>query len=375
MNDLLNSVSVERVNWEKKLTDLYQDLQLADDRVYSEKKKRWHDVKRHYDKTKSKERQIQNYIEGLEDNKEHLTRKLEEALNEKEAAKKKSERYKRLANQRLKKWHMEKDTRRSVQDLLAGSEHAAKKAEAILDKYKTHVNSSYITRCQMKKEWENEAAATRHGGNRQWPVWVVQLICELLVNGTPPSAVPDNIQTMYEILYGTEPEEMPSVDFVRKCRVIVEVMGETVAAIKLAKAPSWNQLWTDATTRRQIPFTTLIIGLMGDNDNQIDPVVISSCIFMEDKGAETQAAGIIDKVRIKIQINDGQCHCLNILIVFQLNSLKHRLDRLRETMEEEFPGFEYLVPSSDGIDSNKLGNGAAITTDTCNTAQKSGEYY
>jgi len=31
----------------------------------------------------------------------------------------------------------------------------------------------------------------------------------------------------------------------------------------------------------------LIIGLMGDNDEKIDPVVVSLCVFMEDEGAET----------------------------------------------------------------------------------------
>jgi len=109
---------------------------------------------------------------------------------------------------------------------------------------------------------------------------------------------------------------------------------------------------------------------MVDNDDKIDPVVVSSGIFMEDEGAKTQAAGIIYKVRMKMQIYDKQYHSLNILILFQVNPLKHRLDRLREVMEEEFPGFESLVPSSAGIDAKKLGNGAAISTDTCNTAQK-----
>ena len=31
MTDLLNSISVEKDNWQKKLTDLYQELQSADD--------------------------------------------------------------------------------------------------------------------------------------------------------------------------------------------------------------------------------------------------------------------------------------------------------------------------------------------------------
>jgi hypothetical protein len=58
------------------------------------------------------------------------------------------------------------------------------------------------------------------------------------------------------------PEELPSVSFVRTFDVLVEVMGETTTAIKLANAPEWLQLWwTDSTTRCKIPFTTLIIGI------------------------------------------------------------------------------------------------------------------
>jgi hypothetical protein len=100
---------------------------------------------------------------------------------------------------------------------------------------------------------------------------------------------------MYETLYGEKPDELPSVNFFRGCRVVVQVIGETVTAIKLGEAETWKQLWTDATTRRQIPFTALIIGILGD-ENDIDPVVVSSCIFMEDEWAETQADGILDKV-------------------------------------------------------------------------------
>ena len=76
-------------------------------------------------------------------------------------------------------------------------------------------------------------------------------------------------------------------------------MGETVAAMKLGSADSWKQLWTDATTRRQIPFTALIIGLLA-NEEDIDPVIVSSCIFMDDERSETQADGIVNKVSLFI---------------------------------------------------------------------------
>ena len=92
----------------------------------------------------------------------------------------------------------------------------------------------------MKKEWSKAEVDRSRGGSCKWPVWVVQLICELLVNGTPPSAIPGNIQIMYEILHGEETEDLQSVSFVRSCRVVVEVIGETVTAIKLAKANKWR---------------------------------------------------------------------------------------------------------------------------------------
>ena len=118
------------------------------------------------------------------------------------------------------------------------------------------------------------------------------MICELLINGTVPTAVPSTIQSIYETLYDEPPEELPSVNFVCECRVVVEIIGETMVAIKLGHAEIWDQLWTDSTTRRQIP---LIIGILADSGN-IDPIVVSSCIFMEDERSETQVDGIVNKV-------------------------------------------------------------------------------
>ena len=69
------------------------------------------------------------------------------------------------------------------------------------------------------------------------------------------------------------------VNYVRQCRAVVEVMGETIAALKLANVENWKQLFFDGTTRWQKSFTALIIGLLSegeDEDQLIDPVVVSS---------------------------------------------------------------------------------------------------
>jgi len=77
--------------------------------------------------------------------------------------------------------------------------------------------------------------------------------------------------------------------------VIVQVIGETIAAIKLASAEKWDQFWTDATTQHQCPFQALIIGLM-DSDKKLNSVTVSSCIFLEDESAETTVESILAKV-------------------------------------------------------------------------------
>jgi hypothetical protein len=56
----------------------------------------------------------------------------------------------------------------------------------------------------------------------------------------------------------------------------MEVIGKTIVAIKLAHAPKWDQLWYEGTTRRQIPFGALIIGMLAGDNNMIGPVVVLS---------------------------------------------------------------------------------------------------
>ncbi len=68
-----------------------------------------------------------------------------------------------------------------------------------------------------------------------------------------------------------------------------------MVAIKLVYAEMRDRLWTNSNTRRQIPFTTLIIGILAISGN-IDPVVVLSCIFIEDEKSETQVDGIVNKV-------------------------------------------------------------------------------
>ena len=59
-------------------------------------------------------------------------------------------------------------------------------------------------------------------------------------------------------------------------------------AMKLAVCLNWAEIFFDATTRRQVPFSAVVINLMGDEPDTIDPVIISFCVILEDEALETQ---------------------------------------------------------------------------------------
>ena len=100
------------------------------------------------------------------------------------------------------------------------------------------------TRIQIKLERK----VGHQGGSGKWPVHIIMLTCDLLVNGTPPSAVPGNTQTMSAALLGSEVSEMPSVNYVCKFCVVTQNLNEMLAAFRLGKAKTWHQIFTSATT-------------------------------------------------------------------------------------------------------------------------------
>ena len=76
---------------------------------------------------------------------------------------------------------------------------------------------------------KRERQVGRRGGFGKWPVFIFLLICELLVNGTPPSDIPSNTQTVSMALTGTSACELPYVDFVCKCQVVLQTVNENLS--------------------------------------------------------------------------------------------------------------------------------------------------
>ena len=135
----------------------------------------------------------------------------------------------------------------------------------------------------------------RQRGSLRWPLHIVMLICEPLVNVTTTYAIPDNIQKTSNTLTGSEADEITSLDYVRKCRVFMQSLNGMLAAYILGKADNWHHIFTNGTTRRQITFQNLVICFMTDVD--FESVISSSCIFLENETLESQVEAVKNKVR------------------------------------------------------------------------------
>ena len=146
-----------------------------------------------------------------------------------------------LSSQRLDKLQeiiLEKDR---IRDKLNRVMKTNANMQCVLERYEEMMrDSTERAQLELKKHFK----VGRRGGAR-YPLWVVQVCIELLVHGTPPSAVVPNIATLYEVLYKKDPEELPSIQFVRQIRAAVQVLGETICAIKLANATEdmWKQFF------------------------------------------------------------------------------------------------------------------------------------
>ena len=85
---------------------------------------------------------------------------------------------------------------------------------------------------------------------KEWPLWILQLVLEQLVNGTPPSAISSNIASHASLATpGAIIHDLPGDSYIRQCRTILKIIGETLAAYRLGKQTDWAQLFSDGTSR------------------------------------------------------------------------------------------------------------------------------
>ena len=94
----------------------------------------------------------------------------------------------------------------------------------------------YRKECEESLILRKVARADGGRGGLQWERRVVQIIVELLVIGVKPTQIRKSMAVLYEHLYHRESEDLPSVDFIRKQRTVVQVIIDIISAIRLGRA-------------------------------------------------------------------------------------------------------------------------------------------
>ena len=83
----------------------------------------------------------------------------------------------------------------------------------------------------------------------------------------------------------------------RECRGVHQNVKETLSKFRLGNADTLHQVFTDGKTWRQIAFQNLAIDLMEEEGGRLDPVIVSSCMYIENKTLEKCVLSIIETVK------------------------------------------------------------------------------
>jgi hypothetical protein len=101
-------VSNEKDKWMSKYSKLEEQLQSTKDRVYLERVKHRTLIQKQIEETERVEMMMQNYAETLEEENGELRSKVQAAIADKQTAERSSTKNKKLAKDRLERWHAEK---------------------------------------------------------------------------------------------------------------------------------------------------------------------------------------------------------------------------------------------------------------------------
>ena len=175
---------------------------------------------------------------------------------------------------------MTKDFVNLQQQLIDAQEDrdAALKIASLCDVPANEVSSftSIFEKCRISKR----------GGRKQYSVKLVQIILEMIVNGTPPSSIRAILLIFAQTFDPTfDLKDLPCLAYIRKCRSILITVTKVIAALRLSKAENWGQMFTDATSIAQVPLQDIILSLK-DHDVIKPIVLLAATVLQNGKSAD-----------------------------------------------------------------------------------------
>ena len=148
------------------------------------------------------ESQLQAIIEGLGIMNYELVDEVKNANSAKRTAIKLYDKQKESASRCFEQLQIEKEEKNQLNDELTRVLKVQESQQKVIQENKNMVQALKFTKLNLKRE---SRVGCREGA--YWPLGVTEVCCELLVNGSPPSAIPSSIGTLFASLYGKEPKK------------------------------------------------------------------------------------------------------------------------------------------------------------------------
>ena len=174
-------------------------------------------VQTEVDKSLAREAQLQQKIEELELFTFELDETVRDANRKRRAAHKHSKHFKKLAHRQLntskEMLKISNELSELNQDLKDEADSLIKgltSQEKILERNRLDTSQSQLFTRDLKRK----GSVGKQGGASQCESWVVLIVCELLIIGTPPMSIISRIYTLYETLTGVDHTEVLSVSFI-----------------------------------------------------------------------------------------------------------------------------------------------------------------
>ena len=126
---------------------------------------------------------------------------------------------------------------------------------------------------------------------------MVQLILEQLVNGMPSTSISPNITSQAALdMPGVRVivQELPSINFIQSCWMILQIIGETLAAYCIGKAEQWYQLFSDSTGRRQTDIYNLVIDVIDEKHLRL--LILSTSIILKRETSDKQVEAVLQTI-------------------------------------------------------------------------------
>ena len=186
-------------------------------------------------------------------------------------------------------------------------------------------------------------------GGLAWPIWVVEMIMEMLSHRTPPSCISANILTFAEILLPNHSmiKELPSQNFLRVTRSVMSNTTKTLAAYQLGKQEHWTQVHDDGTSRRGDTIQNVVVGFQSEAGYQT--ICLNNAILSE----KDTARSITDAI---------------IMSFKEAGDLLNEWRKVTKDMFPDMPELLHMIPRACDLAIAKLKD-ANVMTDTCNTAK------